>query len=238
MKGASIVALSQQKALRKQMEVCTDNLANAKTPGFQKEVLRLTESSHNKTLTHPISMVKIDKIERITTPGAITKTGNPFDIAIDGSGYFRIDTPDGERYTRNGQFGINSNNQIITAQGFPLSSGGSPIQIPDNTAHVIINEQGVVFADNNRIGTITAYQFENEQTLVRMGDGLMMSDQAPIEAQNIRFMQGAVVESNINMVEEIVHMIDIQRSYQAGQQLVDSEDERRRNSIDRIVKTA
>jgi flagellar basal-body rod protein FlgF len=235
MKSASMVALSQQQALRKQMEVCSNNLSNGSTAGFQKEILRTTESPHSKPMTHALSLVKILEAERITDPGALSNTGNPLDVASPSHGYFTVQTPDGTGYTRNGQLTLNNNGELSTATGNPILGEGGPIQIPASVKDIHIDPQGNVYGDNERVGRISFSIFENEKSLQRIGDGLFKTDQTPQAVENPNFIQGSVMGSNVNMIEESLHMIEILRSYQASQELVDSENERRRDSIDRIV---
>ncbi|MBN9565930.1 MAG: flagellar hook-basal body complex protein [Alphaproteobacteria bacterium] len=236
MKSASMVSLSQQQALRKQMEVCSNNLVNGSTAGFQKEVLRTAEEPHKKRMTHTLSLVKILEVDRISNPGPLTKTGNPLDVASPSHGYFSVQAPDSTAYSRSGQFTLNSDGQLATATGYPVLGDGSPIQVPVTAKEIHIDPQGNVYGDNERIGRITLSTFENEKALQRIGDGLFIAEQAPQAVETPNFQQGTIMGSNVNMIEESLHMIEILRSYQASQELIDSENERRRNSIDRIVK--
>ena len=235
MKSASMVSLSHQQALRKQMEVCANNLSNGSSAGFQKEILRTTESPHTQPMTHTLSMVKVLEVERITDPGPLSNTGNPLDVASPNHGYFAVQTPDGTAYTRNGQLSLNTNGQLSTATGNPILGEGGPIQIAPTVKDVHIDPQGNVYGDNERIGRLTFVVFENEKALQRIDGGLLKTDQAPQAVENPNFIQGSVMGSNVNMIEESLHMIETLRSYQASQELVDSENERRRGSIDKIV---
>jgi flagellar basal-body rod protein FlgF len=236
MKSASMVSLSQQQALRKQMEICSNNLVNGSTAGFQKEVLRTTETPHKKPMTHSLSLVKVLEVERISNPGALINTGNPLDVASSSHGYLTVQTPDGPAYTRNGQLTLNNNGELSTSAGNPILGDGNPIQIPLTVKEIHIDPQGNVYGDNERVGRITLSTFENEKSLQRSGDGLFTTEQTPQAVENPNFLQGAIMGSNVNMIEASLEMIEILRSYQASQELVDSENERRRGSIDRIVK--
>src|SRR5262249_30237242 len=127
METASYVALSSQMALTRQLDIVANNLANASTPAFKAERVLFAEFV---TQAGGPSSVQDFGTPRDTKQGALSRTGNPLDVALQGSGYFALQTPLGVRYTRNGRFQLDPNGQVVNAQGYALLDGTSPLTLP------------------------------------------------------------------------------------------------------------
>ena len=161
-------------------------------------------------------------------------------LAIHGQGYFVVNTPDGERYTRHGVFQLDDSGQIVTTEGNPvLNSGGAPIMMPLDTSTITITRDGTISADAQEIGKIKLVSFENPQALSKAGSGLYEAvGQTPTTDPISEILQGMVESSNVKGVVEMTRMVDTVRSYQAAAKLADTEHQRILDAIEALVSTA
>jgi flagellar basal-body rod protein FlgF len=244
MQSASLVLLSDQQALSRVMDVIANNVANVNTSGFKREGVAfasyLTQSAPGQTL----SFVADGATYRDTRTGSIDSTGNPLDLAIQGKGYFEVQTPDGIRYTRGGSFQLDNQGQITDHNGNPvLNDGGQPITLPDTVTDINISSDGFVSArvDNNpalaQLGKIAVVQFDNELALQPEGGGLLATDQPPAPAAEGSIVQGALEQSNVAPVNEMTQMITIQRAYESACNLISQENQRLDDALAKLSKT-
>ncbi len=239
MENSLTIALSRQSVLGRQMDVIATNLANLETAGFKAETmifseqLELTSQGEFLSLVHDVGFV------RDLSEGPMVGTQSPLDLAIHGQGYFVVDTPNGERYTRHGVFQLDSAGQIVTTEGNPvLNSGGAPITVPLEASSITITRDGTISADAQEIGKIKLVSFENPQALSKAGSGLYEAvNQIPTTDPDSEILQGMVESSNVKGVVEMTRMIDLVRSYQAAAKLADTEHQRILNAIDALVTT-
>jgi flagellar basal-body rod protein FlgF len=244
MESPSLVLLSNQEALQRAIDIVANNVANSSTTGFKREGIEF-----DTLLTQPAPGESIDfVIDRATyrdaSTGPINPTGNPLDLAIQGAGYFPIQTPQGTRYTRAGAFQLNTDGQIVTLSGDPLlGDGDQPITVPSTTTEINISADGFVSArvDNgvglSQLGKVNVVQFDNEQALQPTGNGLYATDQTPAPADQSGIVQGALEQSNVQPVTEITQMIQIMRSYEQTVNLIGQENARIDDALTKLSKT-
>lgn len=239
MENTAYIALSRQMVLRQKMDLVAHNLANLNTPGFKGEDMLFVEYLDTSTPQEPLSYVQNISMIRDLENGTLTPTENPLDLAINGEGYFVVETPEGRRYTRNGAFSLNAERQIVTASGLALlSNAGSPLEIPANSSAITITRDGTVSSERGPVGRIDLVTFANEQQLKKIGGGLFdAEDQQPEPLQDGEVQQGMIEGSNVKGVVEMTRMIETLRSYQAASKLIDEEHRRQREAISRIVAT-
>ena len=174
-------------------------------------------------------------IETDTTAGPIEVTDNPMDLSIDHKGFFVVRTADGDRYTRAGRFMLDSKGQLSTADGqLVMSTSNSPIIVAPNELQFHVGQDGTVSTENATIGKVKVVTFTNEQTMRRSSGSLWEppADQQPKAVPNPRITQGSLENSNVNPIIEMTRMIEVQRSYANTQGMLDSEDERVKQTID------
>lgn len=206
------IALSRQNALFRDMEVTANNLANATTSGYNTEKL-LFENYLVKDNRRRDAYANDVTSYRDTSSGTIKKTGNPFDLAINGPGYFLVETPFGTRYTKNGNFQIDRDGTLVTAQGYPvLSNDQSRITIPNNATRVVINGIGNIDVDGTSAGQIGLVEFANEQRMDRQGNSLFNTTEQATPATRARMAQGAIESSNVSSISELIRVQEISRS--------------------------
>ena len=237
MENSLIIALARQSVLARQMDVIATNLANLETAGFKSENMIFTELIEKTADGEFLSLVHDVSFVRDLAEGPFTGTNSSLDLAIDGDGYFVVDTPDGERYTRHGVFQLDDTGNIVTTEGHQvLGSGGAPIAIPLDTSTITIARDGTISADTNEIGRIKLVRFDDPQALSKVGSGLYdAKGQPPLPANDSQVFQGMIENSNVKGVVEMTRMIDTVRSYQAAAKLADTEHQRILDAISDLM---
>lgn len=239
MENTGYIALSRQSVLQRKMDIIANNLANMTTPSFKGEDMMFVEHLKKTGDNDRVSLVQDLALLRNLNAGPMNKTDNPLDLAINGDGYFAIETPDGERYTRNGTFQLNQQGEIVTTQGDPvLGIDGNAITVPANEPHISVARDGSVSAGETLIGRIQIVGFENEQELEKQSNSLFArGEQEPQAADGAEVAQGMIEGSNVQGIVEMTKMIATVRSYTAASKLVDQEHERQRRAIQVLAST-
>jgi flagellar basal-body rod protein FlgF len=244
METTSLIALSSQSSLARQMDIVANNIANMNTNGFKGEEMMFVEHLVKSRGGAGIKSTNLAYVRDIATmtdmrPGEMGKTGNPLDLAIRGEGFFVIQTEDGERYTRNGRFQLDDGGQIITQNGDPLlSSGGDPFFLGPEDTEITISRDGTVATNNGELGKIRVVNFDNPQELKRFADGIFASKTAPTDVETPQIDQGTLEGSNIQPILEMAKLIEISRKYDSTRKFIDREDERMRSMIKEFGQTA
>jgi flagellar basal-body rod protein FlgF len=256
------IAASAGLKQAKKLEVISQNLANVNTTGYRRDRLVFKEfmppfapdpglDTGKNVLLPPdrgnsnVSYVGISDYYTDQTAGALKQTGGSLDLALGGPGYFSIETQDGTRYTRNGNFRLNTKNQLVNQKGdLVLDTQQNPIIIDVPGADISIDASGNISAGtgltNTIIGKIKVVKFENPKTLEKVGDGLFK--QINLNAQEIPttdtiVSQGFLENSNVSTVEEMTDMLATLRlfeTYQKMIQTIDSMDDQSVNDIGRV----
>ncbi|HEY0325250.1 MAG TPA: flagellar basal-body rod protein FlgG [Allosphingosinicella sp.] len=251
------VARTGLDAQSARMRVIANNLANVNTTAFQRERAEFQTLSY-QTLVAPgaassgdnryaigLSLgtgVQMTGTARVATAGALNSTDNPYDLAIQGDGFFQIQRPDGTTaYSRAGNFQVSPEGQLVTGDGFPVMPD---IRIPEGASAITISADGKVSAsiagesEATEVGQIELARFVNPAGLLPLGDNLYQSTQASGEPQvgaagqegRGIIRQGMLEGSNVNVVQELVDMIETQRAYEVNSKMVSATDEMLRNA--------
>ena len=239
METISFIALSKMTAMRRNLSVIANNMANLNTTGYQTETPIFKEYLVKTSPKNSISYVQDIGAWHDTTPGGFRFTGSKFDLAIKGDGYFSVQTQGGTKYTRNGHFTVDADGRIVTQNGQPLLSGGAPIIIGPNDKNIHISKDGVVSSENGQIGQIEVVDFDDKQGLKKEAGSLYTADAtSPKTAENYSISQGYLETSNVKAVTEMTKMMAVTRSYETMKNAVDREDERVRQMIRTFSQTA
>lgn len=213
MDNSIYITLSRQMALFRDMEVTANNIANADTPGYNAEKLMFSDYLVKDTNRRETAYANDPASYRDTANGSIKMTGNPLDLAINGDAYFQVQTPLGIRYTRAGNFQIDSEGILMTPSGYPvLGADGGQITLPQNVMNVAINGVGQVSADGEDVGQVGLMEFTNEQAMTRLGSNLYTSTEQPLPSETARIAQGALESSNVTAVTEMVRVMNVSRA--------------------------
>lgn len=216
-----------------EMRVVANNIANLSTTGFRKEgvvfaefVADLAESESSLSMATAEGRI-IDRSQ-----GALTQTGGTFDFAIEGDGYFLIETTDGNQLTRAGSFTPSPDGELVTPDGFRLLDiGGAPIFVPAGLGAIAMAQDGTLSAGGNPIAQVGLYLPSDPDDLVHRGGTRFSTDGGVDPHEGGTVFQGFLENSNVNPVREIARMIEVQRAYEMGQSFIESEDKRIRSVI-------
>ncbi len=232
MQNASLVALSQQMVLRRQMDLIANNIANANTDGYKAERMLFDTYLQPIGAAGQAAFVQDVAVAHDTREGEIAVTGNPLDIAIKGEGFFPIDTTEGVRYARGGHFQLDQDGVLVTSSGHPLlGDDGFPIIATPDATDITISSDGVVSSEGIEIGRLQPVTFDNLYALRKVAGGLYQTDQTPIPASDAKIEQGAIEKSNVEPIIEMTRMIALLRSYQSTQRLIQEQNQLRQRAI-------
>lgn len=235
MENASYATLTRQSGLLSQMRMVANNIANANTTGYRAETLTFTEYVRRTGGGDSLSMATARVHQTDFAQGSLEQTGGAFDLAIEGEGFFMVQTPDGPRLTRAGHFGPNENGDLVTPEGYPvLDSGGAPLFVPQGAGPIGIGADGTVSAGGAPVGQVGLFLPRDPLSLVREAGTLFRSDAGADPTPAARVLQGFLEGSNVDPVTELARMIEVQRTYEAGQGFLEREDERIRKTIQAI----
>ncbi|MFQ1700439.1 flagellar hook-basal body complex protein [Loktanella agnita] len=225
--------LTRQSGLMHEMRAVANNIANASTTGFRAEGVMFSEYIDALGANDPsLSMAAARVRETEMTQGSLSQTGGPFDLAIEGDGFFLIEAPGGQRLTRAGAFRPNQNGDLVTADGYQvLDAGGAPVFVPQGAGRIAISPDGTMSAGGQPIGQIGVVVPSDPNQMTRQGGVLFDAFGGFEPAPDARMLQGFLEDSNVNPIIQVSRMIEVQRAYELGQSFMDKEDERIRNVI-------
>ena len=215
----------------------SNNLANVATPAYKRDDLALTPSSPAATAvaangrTVPADTQAMFAFTDFSA-GPIHQTGRGLDVALDGRGFFAVQTPNGVRYTRAGNFSVSADGYLMTANGQQVLGDAGPIIV--GNARATVTPDGVVRDGDRVLGTLRVNDFDDLTRLVKDGGNVYRADaeQTPTAAKGCRTVGGALESANVNPVETMVGMIDLLRTYEAAQRAIQAVDETNRQAND------
>ncbi len=222
-------------AQEQRLNQVSNNLANVDTPGYKREDLTFWEMIFNASDDRN-RVGKGLKLLINQEEGAALTTGNTFDFAINGNGFFKVQTPDGVRYTRAGSFDLNSEGQLITPSGHLVLGEGGSITIQGDD--VSLSSDGGLLVDGRDAGRLDIVTFSDLAGLEKEGLNLfrLTEGNQELEAENFTVKQGVVEKSNVNTVMEMTRMIDLHRAYETQQKLIHTIDEMDDEAIRKVGK--
>lgn len=215
MSNTIYVLLAKQQANLTHIDRVADNIANSNTVGFKSE--------HDVFKTHLVQVQTGEKIaygtfgftRRDTFTGPLQTTERPLDVAIQGTGFFKVQTPQGERYTRAGNFAIDNEGKLVTQDGYiVMGAGGGGVNLLPEDTNISIRDDGTVFSGQDERGRIGVFDVEDPQELKRVGNNLLMSSGGDSLSENSILQQGMLEGSTVNTVNEMSQMISASREYQ------------------------
>lgn len=241
MENTLFIALSRQMTVRRQMEVVANNLANANTAGYKGEQLMFVEylakSGNGIGEQNRMYFVQDLATARNQAPGEYRKTGGDLDFAIRGPGWFTIDTPEGERFTRDGTFRLDQDDQLVTQDGHPVLGVGGPIVFQTTDRNIELSGDGTLRADGEERGRLLVTEFENPHTMRKAAGNLYLPGADGREAEESTVVQGMIEGSNVKAILEISEMMQALRTYQSAGKMIETEHDRQRRTIDRLTRT-
>jgi len=258
MTGSIYMAASGALAYKKRLEVLSNNLANVNTAGFKQEKntfqayflsetpnSEIANTSNSAPSQGPLFWTQLKSMTDYS-PGPVKETGNYLDVAINGRGFFAVQTPYGVQYTRRGDFTMNQNGILVTQQGYPVMGEGGEIpvdsqaKLTDRKGHKFsVDEKGNVSVDGNHVDRLRIVDFEKPQLLEKVGHSFFKTiglhvTEAP--AENFRIEQGSLELSNVDAVKIMAELIEVVRGYETYQKVIRSIDDVNAKIINEVGK--
>jgi flagellar basal-body rod protein FlgF len=250
MQNALLVGLSRQVALGRELDVIANNIANINTTGFKadgsifEEYISPTASADNfLSADRRVSFVQDRATWVDLSQGPIERTNNPLDVAINGKGYLVVQTPRGERYTRNGGLQISNTGELVTSEGYQVLGESGPITFQPKDRSITISEDGTISAregsnatDSQR-GQLRIVSFDQAGQLQKDGSSTFAApaNAAPQADKLSRVSQGAVEKSNVRSVIEMSRMIEVTRNYTQVANMLAQAADVRRTAIEKLA---
>ena len=248
MQNALLVGLSRQMTLERQIDVIANNVANANTNGFKADRTLFEEFLNSRAHVdnfvgsdRRVSYVQDRGTFRDVGQGPMEETKNPLDLAVDGNAYFAVQTTNGERYTRDGKFSLNSTGQLVTSDGNLVLGTGGPITFQPTDHDINVAPDGTVTvleaARNDSIrGKIRMVAFDDPQKLTKQGANLYAQDSANQHADaKSSLRQGYIEKSNVNAVGEMSRMVEVMRMYTQVANLLQQQSDMHKSAIEKLA---
>lgn len=230
-------------ALERWQEMVSQNIGASSVPGFKKNEMSFeavlggvkrtgTEGGFGKDVSSamPHQSVQINMAQ-----GDLHSTGNELDFAIQGHGFFQVQTPDGKTgYTRDGQFRLSPERTIVTKQGYQVMGDGGPITLRPGGGRVTINADGMIVQGETQVGKIAVHEFTDPSKLSRIGDGLLGPGDASVRSNIIEkptVFGGALESSNVQPLREMVNLVTLSRAFEANQRVILANDDSTEKAI-------
>jgi flagellar basal-body rod protein FlgF len=255
MENAYLVGLSRQVALARELDVVANNIANLNTAGYKangaifEEFISQTARGDGASQSDTrISFVRDRATWIDLSQGPMERTGNPLDVALDGRGFLAVQTPRGERFTRNGGMQINAQGQLVTVDGFQVLGDAGPITFQPNDKDISISREGVISVregnearTESQRGKLRVVDFENPGRLQKDGNGTFNAPQGvtpitPDVDKRAAVLQGVIEKSNVRGVVEMTRMIEVTRTYTQVATILQQQADMRRSAIEKLAE--
>ncbi|MEA2934013.1 MAG: flagellar basal-body rod protein FlgF [Variibacter sp.] len=244
MENARLIGLSRQAALTRELAVIANNIANLNTSGFKVEGVSFQEflsggsNDSSSGSNRRLSFVVDGATWHDHRSGAIERTGNPLDVAIDGNAFLVVQGADGERYTRSGALQISANGELVDAAGKPVLGEGGPIVLQRQDRNINIARDGTVSVGDQTRGKLRLVEFAERERLTKEGANNFRAPAGvtPQPSTTSALAQGAIEKSNVNSVLEMTRMIEVTRAYTHIAQLGQQQSELRSKAVDRLAE--
>ncbi|MBW4974472.1 flagellar hook-basal body complex protein [Roseovarius mucosus] len=237
MESAGYTTLTRQSGLLRELQVVANNIANAATTGYRQEGLIFSEFVKRTEGGPSLSMARGNVRMTSTLQGPLTPTGGMLDLAIEGDGFFLIETPAGERLTRAGSFTLSAQGDLVTPDGFRvLDAGGAPVFIPPDATSIGLSPDGTLSDNGRPLAQIGLVRPIDRVGMIRE-DGVMFHADGgfePVEEGVIH--QGFLEGANVDPIGQVARMIEVQRAYEMGQSFLDTEHERVTSALDSLIR--
>ncbi len=258
MSGAIYMAASGGLAYEKRLQIISNNLANANTTGFKMDqgYFRIQDPTDPSGQTH-LNPWEVDSTQAREfwmqfnmytdfSNGGLKHTGSDFDLALVGDGFFCVKTPDGVRYTRNGNFTLNSEGVLVTDRGYPVLGQNGEIVVqskedPFKLKQFAVDYDGSVKVDGQEVGSLRLVDFDQPYRLKKVGDTLFEPEDSSVvetPADKVTVSQGFLEQSNVDAIMMMTEMIEVLRGYESYQKVIRSVDETTAKAINDVGRTA
>jgi flagellar basal-body rod protein FlgF len=238
MDSSLYVVGDRMDGLAAQLQVIASNVANADSAGFKRMVSSFVTQDPTQPVEEDVMSPVWPELAGValdTSQGPIRGTGRPLDLAVQGDAFFAVETPDGTFYTRKGRIYQTPTGELTDAAGNRFTGAGGSLHIPDGTTYVTVEKNGEIVADGQSVGQLALMDIPDHSALVPLGSGLYRNDGPAAQAAvTSTVVQGALEDSNVKPVSEMVALINVTRAYEAAARLL-----RQMGTMsDQLLKTA
>ncbi|MEQ8332934.1 flagellar basal-body rod protein FlgF [Nisaea sp.] len=238
MENAIYIGLSRQSALRRELSLVANNIANSSTTAFKREIALYSPYQMDTKMEEKLDFVIDHGTIVIHQPGTLQPTRNTFDLAIEGNGFFTVDDGKQQLFTRNGNFKLSPDNELITSDGERVMDvNNNPIFIPQDGRKIEISTDGTISAGPEVLGILKLVEFDDLPRMQKRGGSTFETTERPRPAEDSELLQGHLETSNVSAITELTRLIDIQRSYESVKNMLDQEAERLRTSVRKLGTT-
>lgn len=247
MDNTFMIGLAHQQNLRRDIDVIANNIANSDTAGFKVERV-LTENhaadrAQSDDGPQDLQFARHWGLGRDFSQGQLQLTERALDIGIEGEGFLAVQTPQGERYTRDGRMHLDATGQLVAMDGAPILDAISraPIFIDETAGDVVIARNGAVTQNGAEVARIGVFGFENRSALEKTGDGRYVAAQGAGEPEALiepAVVQGFVEASNVQPIMEMTRMITVMRAYSSVSKFLSQAEELSSKAIERLGRSA
>lgn len=239
MDNIGYTSLTRQSGLMREMQSVANNIANASTTGYRREGVIFSEyvqalDKGDASLSMATANARLIDLQQ----GTLTQTNGNFDFAIEGDGFFMVESPDGPLLTRAGAFTPSPEGELVTNDGLRLlDAGGAPVFVPPDAKSISLAADGTLSADGRPLTQVGLY-LPTDPNDLKHREGVRFAAPGGTEPviEGATILQGFLEGSNVDPVQEITRMIEVQRSYELGQMFMEKEDERIRSVLQTVVK--
>src|SRR5258705_4639963 len=251
MENASLVGLSRQIALSRELDVVSNNIANLNTTGFKADnvvfhehLMPVARANQFRGSDRQVSFVQDRATWLDLAQGPVQQTGNPLDVAISGDAFLTVQTPRGERFTRNGALQINNAGQLVTSEGLQVVGETGPIVFQANDRNISISTDGTISvregqnSTDSLRGKLRLVTFDRPQRLQKDGTSTY-APPAGMQAQpatQVRVVQGNIEKSNVRSVVEMTRMVEVTRTYTQIASMLQQQSDLRRTAIEKLAE--
>ena len=252
MENGLLIGLSRQVALRRELDVVANNIANLNTTGykadasvFEEHLMPIARAGRFPAADRALRFVQDRATWHDLGQGPVQQTGNPLDIALDGKAFLVVQTPRGERYTRNGALQINATGELVTTEGYRVLGENGPILFQPSDRDIAVSADGGISVregqnanvDSPR-GRLRLVSFAQPQRLQKDSTSNFAAPAGlqPEQARNVRVVQGAIEKSNVRGVIEMTRLIDVTRSYTMVAGMLQQQSDLRRSAIEKLAE--
>jgi flagellar basal-body rod protein FlgF/flagellar basal-body rod protein FlgG len=248
MQNTLLIGLSRQVALQRELDVISNNVANMNTSGYKADGAvfeeYLSPVARAAMTQSRISFVQDRATWHNMSQGTVEQTGNPLDIAIQGNGFFVVQTPRGERYTRNGALQINAAGELVTGSGMRVLGENGPIQFQSTDRDISIAQDGTISVregtqtqTSSLRGRLRIVSFARPQQMQKDGDGTFSAAANNVSQPDpeSRVLQGSVEKSNVRSIAEMSRLIEVTRSYTQIATLLQQQNDMRQSALQKLA---
>jgi flagellar basal-body rod protein FlgF len=237
MQSALYVSLSAQVALENRLTTIAGNVANVGTSGFRADGVKF-DTFLSRAASDPVAFASAGKTYISREKGALKQTGNDLDVAVDGEGWLAVETSSGIAYTRDGRMRIAADGMLQSAAGNAmLDPGGAAIIVDPNAGRISISRDGMISQNGRQVGALGLFSIAETANLSRRDNSGVVPDRpaAPVvDFVGQGVAQGYVEESNVNPIEEMVHLIEVQRTFEQVSASIDKSEQSLQDAIQKL----